>query len=80
MSLLGISGVVDVGGRVGAGGAHLAMYCEVPSKTRGASFGDRLIEMLEALGLTGADRHRRRSVHRVGRRVVADREPARRGR
>jgi hypothetical protein len=51
--VLGISGVVDVGGRIGAGAAHLAMYCEVPSKTRGASFGDRLIEKLEALGLTG---------------------------
>lgn len=43
---------VDLGGRVGAGGAHLAMYCEVPSKTRGTSFGDRLLELLDALGLT----------------------------
>jgi protein ImuB len=52
-ALLAITPVVDVGGRVGAGGAHLAMYCEVPSKTRGTSFGERLIQQLEALGLTG---------------------------
>ncbi len=51
--LLGVSTVVDVGGRVGAGGAHLAVYCEVPSKTRGTSYGDRLLEVVEALGLTG---------------------------
>ena len=51
-SLLGVAPVVDVGGRVGAGGAHLAMYCEVPSKTRGTSFGDRLLQKLEALGMT----------------------------
>jgi impB/mucB/samB family len=52
--LLGVSAVVDTGGRVGAGGAggaHLAMYCEVPSKTRGATFGDRLLDLLDALGL-----------------------------
>ncbi len=52
-SLLALSPVIDVGGRVGAGGAHLAMYCEVPSKTRGSSFGDRVIRQLEALGITG---------------------------
>ena len=51
-SVLGLTGVVDVGGRVGPGGAHLALYCEVPSKTRGSSFGDRLLEALEALGLS----------------------------
>ena len=51
--LLATSPVVDVGGRIGVGGAHLAMYCEVPGKTRGASFGDRLVQRLEALGLTG---------------------------
>ncbi len=45
-------GVVDIGGRVGVGGAHLAIYCEVPGKTRGTTFGDRLLEVLEALGLT----------------------------
>ncbi len=45
-------GVVDIGGRVGAGGAHLAIYCEVPGKTRGTTFGDRLLEVVEALGLT----------------------------
>jgi hypothetical protein len=52
-ALLGASGLVDVGGRVGAGGAHLALYCEVPSKTRGTSYGDRLVEVLAALGLSG---------------------------
>jgi len=52
-ALLGLSPVVDVGGRVGPGGAHLAMYCEVPAKTRGTSYGDRLLQRLESLGLTG---------------------------
>lgn len=51
-ALLAATPVVDVGGRVGAGGAHLAMYCEVPSKTRGTSFGDRLLQKLDALGMT----------------------------
>lgn len=51
-ALLGVSTAVDAGGRVGAGGAHLAVYCEVPSKTRGTSFGDRMLEVTEALGLT----------------------------
>jgi nucleotidyltransferase/DNA polymerase involved in DNA repair len=51
-ALLAVAGVVDVGGRVGAAGAHLAIYCEVPSKTRGTSYGDRLLEVLDALGLT----------------------------
>lgn len=51
-SLLAATSTVDVGGRVGAGGAHLAMYAEVPAKTRGTSFGDRLIEMLDELGLS----------------------------
>jgi hypothetical protein len=51
-ALLSATPVVDVGGRVGSGGAHLAMYCEVPSKTRGTSFGDRLIQKLDALGMT----------------------------
>ncbi|HEY4179337.1 MAG TPA: hypothetical protein VGM90_20980 [Kofleriaceae bacterium] len=51
-ALLGASATVDVGGRVGAGGAHLAMYCEVPTKTRGTSFGDRLVELCAALGVT----------------------------
>lgn len=50
-ALLAASPVVDTGGRVGAGGAHLAMYCEVPTKTRGSSFGDRLVELLAELGL-----------------------------
>ena len=52
-ALLGASPTVDVGGRLGAGGAHLAMYAEVPAKTRGASFGERVREVLEALGLVG---------------------------
>ena len=52
-ALLGVSSIVDVGGRVGAGGAHLALYCEVPSKTRGTSYGDRLLEVVDTLGLTG---------------------------
>ncbi len=52
-ALLGVSSIVDVGGRVGPGGAHLALYCEVPSKTRGTSYGDRLLEVVETLGLTG---------------------------
>lgn len=51
-SLLGVSSLVDAGGRIGAGGAHLAMYCEVPSKTRGAAFGDKLVDLLSTLGLT----------------------------
>src|SRR5262245_11749956 len=41
--MLAVSAMVDVGGRVGVGGAHLAMYCEVPTRTRSASFGDRLL-------------------------------------
>jgi len=52
-ALLAASPTVDVGGRLGAGGAHLAMYAEVPAKTRGASFGERVREVLEALGLVG---------------------------
>jgi hypothetical protein len=51
-ALLSVSPLVDVGGRLGPGGAHLAMYCEVPSKTRGTSFGDKLVELLATLGLT----------------------------
>jgi hypothetical protein len=49
--LLAVSTVVDTGGRVGAGGAHLAMYCEVPSKTRGTTFGDRLLDVLDTFGI-----------------------------
>ena len=51
-AVLGLAAAVDTGGRGGAGSVHLALYCEVPSKTRGASFGDRLVEVLAALGLT----------------------------
>jgi hypothetical protein len=54
-AMLGVSAVVDVGGRVAAAGsgAHWAMYCEVPSKTRGTSFGDRLLALLDDFGITG---------------------------
>ena len=51
-TLLGASPVVDLGGRVGPGGAHLAMYCEVPSRTRGGLFGDRLLDRLAAMGVS----------------------------
>ena len=51
-AVLGVSAIVDLGGRVGPGGAHLAMYCEVPSKTRGLAFGEKLVELLDELGLT----------------------------
>ena len=51
-TLLAVSPTVDVGGRLGPGGAHLAVYCEVPTKTRGATFGDRLLERIAALGIT----------------------------
>jgi impB/mucB/samB family len=51
--LLALSPVVEVGGRVGPGSAHLALYCEVPAKTRGTSFGDRLLDRLEAIGVAG---------------------------
>src|SRR5262245_37147179 len=50
-ALLGASTVVDAGGRVGASGAHLAMYCEVPIRTRGTAFGARLLDLLERFGI-----------------------------
>ena len=50
--LLGICAVVDLGGRVGAGQAHLAMYAEVPLKTRGNAFGDKVVALCEELGIT----------------------------
>jgi hypothetical protein len=49
-ALLGMSAVVDTGGRVAAS-AHLAMYCEVPRRTRGLAFGDRLLALLETFGI-----------------------------
>ncbi len=49
-AVLGLTPTVDIGGRVGAGGAHLAMYTEVPAKTRGTSYGDRLVGLLDELG------------------------------
>ncbi len=51
-TLLGASPVVDLGGRIGPGAAHLAMYCEVPSRTRGGAFGDRLLDRLESIGVS----------------------------
>jgi hypothetical protein len=50
-TLLGAAAVVDSGGRVGASGAHLAMYCEVPSKVRGTTFGNRLLDLLDSVGI-----------------------------
>lgn len=47
-----VGSIVDPGGRVGPAGAHLAMYCEAPTRTRGTSFGDRLVERIASLGLT----------------------------
>jgi hypothetical protein len=52
-ALLGVSAVVDTGGRVGASAAHLALYCEVPGKTRGTTFGSRVLDVLDSLGLAG---------------------------
>lgn len=51
-ALLGVSAVVDAGGRVAGSGAHLAMYCQVPSKVRSVTFGDRLLALLDAFGLS----------------------------
>ena len=51
-ALLAITPTVDLGGRVGAGGAHLAMYIEVPQKLRGHAFGERVLDLVGALGLT----------------------------
>ncbi|HWO20557.1 MAG TPA: hypothetical protein VNO30_17425 [Kofleriaceae bacterium] len=50
-TLLGASPVVDLGGRLGPGGAHLALYCEVPARTRGGVFGERLLDRLSAMGV-----------------------------
>ena len=50
--MLAASPLVDTGGRVGIGGAHLAIYAEVPTRTRGQAFGDRLLELLDAIGIT----------------------------
>ncbi|HEY4238533.1 MAG TPA: hypothetical protein VGM88_01915 [Kofleriaceae bacterium] len=50
-ALLGISPTVDVGGRLGPAGAHLALYCEVPAKMRGSTFGDRLLSLVASLGV-----------------------------
>src|SRR3569623_838659 len=50
---LGLSETVDLGGRVGAGGAHRAMYCAGPVMTRGTTLGDRRLALRDELGLTG---------------------------
>lgn len=50
-ALLAIAPTVDLGGRLGVGGAHLAMYVEVPAKTRGQTFGERVVELAATLGL-----------------------------
>jgi nucleotidyltransferase/DNA polymerase involved in DNA repair len=52
-AMLALTPIVDLGGRVGAGGAHQAIYCEVPAKHKGASFGERLMSKLDSLGLSG---------------------------
>ena len=52
-ALLGVAAVVDLGGRVGFSGAHLALYCEVPVKTRGTTFGGRVLDALDSLGIAG---------------------------
>jgi protein ImuB len=52
-ALLTIAPTVDLGGRLGGGGAHLAIYAEVPGKLRGAAFGTRAQAVLAALGLAG---------------------------
>jgi len=50
--VLALSPVVDVGRRVGANETHLALYAEVPSKMRGSSFGERVLERLSAINVT----------------------------
>jgi len=53
-ALLAITATVELGGRVGAGGAggaHLAVYAEVARASR--AFGERVLELVGALGLTG---------------------------
>jgi hypothetical protein len=50
-AVLGVSGVVDAGGRIGPASAHLAIYAEVPAKTRGQTFGDRVLDLLDELGI-----------------------------
>ena len=47
--LLGLSSRVDRGGE--PNGTHHALYCEVPSKMRGAAFGHRIVTMMERLGV-----------------------------
>ncbi len=47
-ALIAISGLVELGVRTGP---HLAMYAEVPARTRGHTFGERVLELAGALGL-----------------------------
>lgn len=51
-ALLGVSRTVELGARVGPGGAHLAMYVEVPANVRGTSFANRALERLDVMGTT----------------------------
>lgn len=50
--LRGLAETVDFGGRVGATGAHLAMYAKVPSSVRGTTFGNRVVDHLKRIGFT----------------------------
>lgn len=52
-ALLDLCPAVEPGTRVGAGLAHLAMYCEVPRRTHGAGFGEKLLARLERFGIIG---------------------------
>lgn len=52
-AMLALSPCVEVTGLAAAASApHLAIYCEVPAKTRGAAFGERVIEHLAVLGIS----------------------------
>jgi protein ImuB len=48
-ALLALAPRVDLGGRVA--GVHHALYAEVPVKTRGHTFGERVVELLASLGI-----------------------------
>lgn len=52
-ALLDLCPAVEPGTRVGTGLAHLAMYCEVPRRTHGAGFGEKLLARLERFGIIG---------------------------
>jgi protein ImuB len=50
-ALLAISPRVDPG--ASPDGAHHAIFCEVPARTRGAAFGARALALLETMGVSG---------------------------